>query len=76
VQRWAARNLIDVERVIKTLASPMLEYISEHEPKDEEWRKRIPPDGARLRMPKNGPVLVCKPHDKYRSLVLITVLVV
>jgi hypothetical protein len=74
VQRWAARNLTDVERVIKTLAVPMLDYIAEAEPKDTEWRKRIPSDGVRLRLPKNGPVLVCKPHDKYRGLVLITVL--
>jgi hypothetical protein len=73
-QRWAARNLTDVERVIKTLAAPMLDYIAEAEPKDTEWRKRIPSDGVRLRLPKNGPVLVCKPHDKYRGLVLITVL--
>jgi hypothetical protein len=74
VQRWAARNLTDVERVIKTLAAPMLNYIAEHEPQDDEWRKHIPPDGIRLRLPNNGPVLVCKPHDKYHALVLITVL--
>jgi hypothetical protein len=74
VQRWAARNLADVERVIKTLATPMLDYIAEAEPRDEEWRKRIPSDGVRLQLPKNGPVLVCKPHDKFRALVLITVL--
>jgi hypothetical protein len=48
VQRWAARNLTDVERVIKTLAAPMLDYIAEAEPKDTEWRKRIPSDGVRL----------------------------
>jgi hypothetical protein len=72
VQRWAARNLTDVERVIKTLAAPMLDYIVEAELKDEEWRKRISPDGVRLRMPRNGPVLVCKPHDKFKALVLVT----
>jgi hypothetical protein len=73
-QRWAARTLTDLERVIKTLATRMLEYIAEAEIADAEWHAHMSPDGIRLRMKKGGPVLVCKPHDKYRALVLVTVL--
>jgi hypothetical protein len=73
-QRWAARNLTDLERVIRTLATKMLQYVAEAEIADENWRAHMSPDGVRLQMKKNGPVLVCKPHDKYRALVLVTVL--
>jgi hypothetical protein len=73
-QRWAARTLLDLERVIRTLATRILEYVAEAEIADEDWHKHMSSEGVRLQMKKNGPVLVCKPHDKYRALVLVTVL--
>jgi hypothetical protein len=74
-QRWKVKTLADIEMVINSIAAICLDYISKAEGAgDDDWCSKIPPDGIRLRTPRNGPTLICKKHDKYHALVVVTVI--
>ena len=73
-ERWQVKTLADMEKVIKSIATVCIEHICNAEDKDEDWGSRIPPDGIRLKVGKGGATLVCKKHDAFKALVVVTVL--
>jgi hypothetical protein len=76
VQRWQARTLADLLKVIKTISTVALEYIVKLQDKiendDANWH-HTPPDGIRVPLPNDVAVVVLKAHEKFRALVVVTV---
>ena len=73
VQRWQARTLADLLKVIDTISTVALGYIAERQEKDYDNWHVTPMDGVRVPLPGDAAMLVLKQHETRRALVLATV---
>jgi hypothetical protein len=74
IQRWQARTLSDLRKVIDTIGAVSLNYIVDRQAETEDWHI-TPPAGVRIPFPGGKSVLVLRQHEDRRALVAVTVLV-
>jgi hypothetical protein len=73
VQRWQARTLDDLLRVIHTITAVGVEYIIKiDDGTTSDWAK-TPLDGVRVPFPNNSSVMVLKQYEVRPALVVITI---
>ena len=74
VQRWQARTLSDLRKVIETIGAVALDYIVKRQADTEDWHV-TPAAGVHVPFPNSKSVLVLRKHETRRALVAVTVMV-
>jgi hypothetical protein len=73
MQRWQARDLNDMLRVINSLGMSSMKYIIEANDKDKgNWHK-TPPDGVKVPMNNGTATMILKQHETRPALICATI---
>jgi hypothetical protein len=73
VQRWQARNIQDLIRVVETISNVAIKYILKvDDGVTNDWCK-TPPDGIRVPFPNQSSVMVLKRYEPRPGLVVVTI---
>jgi hypothetical protein len=70
-QRWQAKNLSDILRVVDTIGAVGLNYIADNDA-DDAWYK-TPANGVRVPFPNRAACMVLKAHATRKALIVATI---